>query len=1486
MIENTEPNTDTQAAEQSQATPSLKDSPDFCDENTNAEATSVCKEKDDRAYFIEVLGFDHPEAQKVTVQPLEGSDNDTFFDFEGKPSEKQEKTATSTIHRWETMNDKPLAAQLEIQKAEGGTIKLPLFDDVELTKQRTDRQDHVIAPFVPVVQHFKKLRGKSLAPVSSRTGFLYLFLNGCLWREIKITCNQDAQPEFIDANIIEIKNGDLSKPIPEQAKREFSGKPLEEIWLPAWQNGRTCRNVRGFYSEVTLSNERLNYYHQDPRNVTARADLIRFDTPTKYQEGKQCKGLVQIDSLPEQRARIPELERLFSAPHDFLLDLTDSSQQQELQTAQKELIQIGKVKEYSQTSSALLLQLLKHQAGADNGDVLKTWQGGESQQDIFQVIKPRKICALVFNDQMELLRTGLQHVQTELELLQLLEQRSQQHEHYDFANLVQNLILPPFLPDGNGNKVANKYNEHYAKFVDRDEDAPLNSMLTPRFRRKAALACGKAQQSLASVFEASATLPCLTDVFALNNVEYLSGFHFLGNVLHAILINPNRLDSIYVSQHPDIRPYNTSKVAMVEAIFSEPGNPYYQLLFPQPEQIDLSMPLATSMPQLPNPGDGRCRVDLLHFLGQQEEKFKTSEHSTIDMEAFAEFNNIEASQPEHSSLAYLKRMFNDFSAIFTGMQGALGLIEEKVKDRLQKDSDALTDREELAEQRVNEGKANVAKVQQQIRQEQNAYLQLKQALLAKQASQLAAVKEKITAAQTMLEQQDDGLQQANQQLEELKVRHQQELADFDNKHQARIAQLKQDLKDLQQQKLANEQELKQRQQKFNQNKASLLAANLDARLKLWMPFTELVRHSSPKLIGQVVLIKKSELAKAGNGNKFLVIGMQGAGVKQGITQASQSTTMRNVAVFDKTSQFIGSDKKSLANQLHNLPASSPLDIHLFVVEADSDAGKIYSTMEKQQAEIADLYRDIEHATRTEPGFAKALIKAYEQHQQEKAKVVAQQQAELGQAQQQQQIAAAQQSAASDALDQQQKSYHQMQQDHKSTLDQTSSQYTDNQRRLASMHQASADELKARQISKNHLSHMITVIAAKIEEFKGKLPSNVQRKIMPYMDKILNHGATNSFIMGLEFFNVKMEIESASLYKRQGRYGRIFLGTTSALWDASLAIAAVLEKLASHQRLAAAISNFMSFELITAAEMKIIKSTPGFIGTLARAVLPRLVTVSLVLNLIGAALTVFVCAADTLYLWSAGDFDAAIAMGISTTAIGILGAAAWLGWAAWIPWVAGAVAIGALFVSAILKDSPMEQLLKTGPLAKNCRIKYLRNNGPEAYYRLVDNIAAYNITTQPNPYYQRPDLLPEGADKKLCQANWLVEASSLLPSLVGSLECQSHFAVEKETNSPKGTSWRLEQKDLKPLVIEPTSWGNRYYLYLQERSYGMGKTVTLRPKIWLQYQKLGEHAKSTTTNKVKWAFPAPNVADPLSFHANAAQHSQCDFDNSQNFWLHA
>ncbi|WP_415897863.1 toxin VasX [Neptuniibacter sp. QD72_48] len=268
-------------------------------------------------FFISVNGVSHDTTQ--SFQFYDHTDQAQQEQIEAR--QKLVEVAGYSIFSWNwTPETEKRNVWLSIECDEGGPIKLPLFTKVDEQKYQQKEHNHeqnyhlqAVVPLtvLPSVQP-AQYPEQHMAPI--RNGYLYIFKDNQLWREIEVINKENIGPEFRDTHLSHHREG-FDKPFKKEPRKAV-GKPLKDIWLPTKANGSSQR-LYVAYSEVQWSAAYLNFLEK-PENRTT----LKLRTSVITHQSINTLGDKLNTTLKTMRLREPEIEEQLADPSLYNRDLS------------------------------------------------------------------------------------------------------------------------------------------------------------------------------------------------------------------------------------------------------------------------------------------------------------------------------------------------------------------------------------------------------------------------------------------------------------------------------------------------------------------------------------------------------------------------------------------------------------------------------------------------------------------------------------------------------------------------------------------------------------------------------------------------------------------------------------------------------------------------------------------------------------------------------------------------------------------------------------------------------------------------------------------------------------------------------------------------------------------------------------------------------------------------------------------------------------
>lgn len=196
---------------------------------------------------VEVAGIARCGKQRIALNDIEGESGAAQL----QSAQKDRSNPHRSLVEFNGIPNTPRKMSLKIPTSgPASDIELPLCESHPCNKTETDKPewDTVLVPVKPLA-YVTKQRDRKLTDML-KPGFVYVFWNGKLWRELEVGRNQqlrDVDVTFYRNNW----NGDLGQ----AQTRKADGHWLSDIWVPYKINGEPQTGTsapRMLYSETQL----------------------------------------------------------------------------------------------------------------------------------------------------------------------------------------------------------------------------------------------------------------------------------------------------------------------------------------------------------------------------------------------------------------------------------------------------------------------------------------------------------------------------------------------------------------------------------------------------------------------------------------------------------------------------------------------------------------------------------------------------------------------------------------------------------------------------------------------------------------------------------------------------------------------------------------------------------------------------------------------------------------------------------------------------------------------------------------------------------------------------------------------------------------------------------------------------------------------------------------------------------------------------------
>lgn len=597
--------------------------------------------------IVEVHGQKHPQGHTLTVyeNAPDGSRihpraSDPLPQFGGL------NQRPSTMHTWPWHNQPDSQLVLEVAAENGEPITLPLLDSVTASSGWGHPREHILLPVVPMDWvRGTKLNGRHLTwPVLARSGYLYLFRNDRLWRELQITWNGDAI-EFRDVRLDDHCNAEGEWV---DDRRPAVGVPLAEIWVPI-RLGSQAQTLEVAFAESPLPAARINRLQNDQtlRHYRCRqiTNPMPWDQPTAgftQQLSPRERPVFYLDKVAPQRPREPGREWQFELPWHYLEDLTGHYGARAMEPAQ------ALYQEYQHNDrSTPLAECERPEPGAwglcIQQDVdrqnsqpptrpfrKEDWQPQATTEDVLASLRERGVCGLQIDDRLYEMRHQQARIHTARHLLALCGEKARQSPHLDSAHLVDQVVLP-YQINGLRNPLSK-----YASALPAQGRRRIERILMAEERQLGREALDAAQDELRLSLKRQPYQQVLGDLFTAEGFDYAAAFRCAGRFISDILEPACKYDPLHPEQ-AQASPDTDGKAWLrglcgehEAASASRDEVSLARMLWPEAEPADQCEPYQPPLEVASNPGDGVFRGHVLAALEDQDLPDDLSEIVTVE----------------------------------------------------------------------------------------------------------------------------------------------------------------------------------------------------------------------------------------------------------------------------------------------------------------------------------------------------------------------------------------------------------------------------------------------------------------------------------------------------------------------------------------------------------------------------------------------------------------------------------------------------------------------------------------------------------------------------------------------------------------------------------------------------------------------------------------------------------------------------------------
>lgn len=621
-------------------------------ENNSNQVTGSCGPAcEGESLIIEVIGKDHPEGHSFRIFDETNAEQQEWLEnqVEVEPLED------SVLHVWPWRGQPQRNVWLEI-KADTRPIRVPFLENAASVDREVERQRHVILPVIPAtLLSGVELHGRNpIHHVLARAGFLYLFHEGKLWRELEIQIDESGVTRYCDVALSDYRqsNGQLRA-----GYREVTGTGLEEIWLPARISGGWL-SLQAAYSESQWPGERVVHLERSDSDRRHRCNLVsmQFDagssedvTNLRVSNGNTTAFLAQ--HLEPQRPRKPALEWQFDRPENYLWDLSGSYHDTAMQDAvsmhqrqedpdPEDPIAEDERPEMTALSNCLhktlqelnLAEAERLQECRPDEPEPFSWDGSEScVVDCTEQAKIRGIGVIRLDDPVYQLRYNQRRRQVAAWFMNAAVRRARFRPYFDSALLVHSVLDPETIASE-----PNPLHKHMSE-VNSNGRVELERSLSVSERTMARRYLDRVHTELLERLSDERTHHVLTDLFTHSSYDYAGAFNFVTSLVMNLVTEPAECDALNIEVEGAVD--GQGKQWLEGLCEGRHSRVLHSLLFPRFQSEDLEKPYEPPAEPRPNHGNGRFRETDLAAMAEMDlpeiDELKTMDGLELAIEAAA-----------------------------------------------------------------------------------------------------------------------------------------------------------------------------------------------------------------------------------------------------------------------------------------------------------------------------------------------------------------------------------------------------------------------------------------------------------------------------------------------------------------------------------------------------------------------------------------------------------------------------------------------------------------------------------------------------------------------------------------------------------------------------------------------------------------------------------------------------------------------------------
>jgi len=449
-----------------------------------------------------------------------------------------------------------------------------------------------------------------------RTGWVYVFFRGSLWRELFVITEEERSPVMRDTNLARFRQETEGS----KDERPPVGPEVDTIHIPARLLGQDVYDdVELAFSDTQWAWQHIDALesHDELRSSRCRnaRDVRGF---LRRVAGAMFPSWHRVDDLTPMRARDNPLERDIYMPNQWLRDVDGSGTKQLLDEiiAQRQAIESDEAVVdadmgiYPQTLVPRWRHL--HLKGDSPPEITEG-------VDVFDTLRGRHLLSLTLRDPLFAVRHLIQHMNESLALLLALVDNIKKRPHGVTAELFHNNFRRAILPDGSRNPLYITGSWFDNRLDDSDDGRLLRTVYEAERAalRRCMIEVQGALVHLVDDARPENLTEVLRDLFDAEPGSKIAGYFQTGPLLQALSIPVGRVDPILLPQDA-----GRLKALGVEALNES-------LLVGEHALAELLLPIKASCDELP--GDANCENlrDMVAALRDREKPMRVAEANVL-----------------------------------------------------------------------------------------------------------------------------------------------------------------------------------------------------------------------------------------------------------------------------------------------------------------------------------------------------------------------------------------------------------------------------------------------------------------------------------------------------------------------------------------------------------------------------------------------------------------------------------------------------------------------------------------------------------------------------------------------------------------------------------------------------------------------------------------------------------------------------------------